>query len=190
MRYKKVKIFDEKRITIRLLLKNDLKYPKKFQDFINSLVEEDAQIGVNEKVTLKEEKQWLKSILKSEEKHKAISLLVEHNNILVGRASIRLEAGRESHIGHLAVMVREDYRKIGLGKYLSKETIKLAKKKLKSSPKIIRLCVLPTNKPAINLYKKLGFKEVARVPDQMQYKGRLVDEIVMLLYLSKKKKKR
>ncbi|PIV12707.1 MAG: GNAT family N-acetyltransferase, partial [Candidatus Nealsonbacteria bacterium CG03_land_8_20_14_0_80_36_12] len=48
-------------------------------------------------------------------------------------------------------------------------------------PKIIRLSVFPTNKAAIGLYKKLGFKKVAKISKQIQYKGKLVDEIIMLL---------
>ena len=71
----------------------------------------------------------------------------------------------------------------GLGYLEDIEIIKLAKKDLKPKPKIIRLGVFPTNKPAISLYKKLGFKKVARVPRQFQYKGKLVDEIIMLLSL-------
>lgn len=64
-----------------------------------------------------------------------------------------------------------------------RETIKLAKKELKPKPRIIRLSVFANNKPAIGLYRKIGFKKVASVPKQLQYKGRLIDEIIMLLYL-------
>jgi ribosomal protein S18 acetylase RimI-like enzyme len=42
------------------------------------------------------------------------------------------------------------------------------------------LSVFSTNKIAMNLYKKLGFKKVARIPKQLQYKNKLVDEIVMI----------
>jgi ribosomal protein S18 acetylase RimI-like enzyme len=59
----------------------------------------------------------------------------------------------------------------------------LAKKELQPKPKIIRLSVFPTNKPAIGLYKKYGFKKAARIPKQLQDKGKLLDEIIMLLEL-------
>jgi len=64
-----------------------------------------------------------------------------------------------------------------------KEILKLAKRKLKPKPKIILLSVFSTNNIAINLYKKFGFKKVAKIPKQFQYKGKLVDEIVMMRYL-------
>jgi len=33
---------------------------------------------------------------------------------------------------------------------------------------------------AQNLYKKFDFKKVAKIPKQLQYKGRLLDEIIMI----------
>jgi ribosomal protein S18 acetylase RimI-like enzyme len=66
---------------------------------------------------------------------------------------------------------------------MMKEIIKLAKKDLRPKPKTIRLNVFQGNKSALVLYKKLGFRKVARIPKQFQYKGKLEDEIVMLLDL-------
>ena len=60
------------------------------------------------------------------------------------------------------------------------EIIKLAKKKLKPRLKFIRLGVYPNNKPALALYRKFGFKKAAKIPKQIQYKGKLLDEIIML----------
>jgi ribosomal protein S18 acetylase RimI-like enzyme len=45
------------------------------------------------------------------------------------------------------------------------------------------LSVFSTNKPAIGLYKKYGFKTVTKIPKQIQYQGKLIDEIIMLLDL-------
>lgn len=49
MRYKEVKNFGDKKITIRLLSQKDLNYPEKFRDLVNSLVREDAQIRIDKK---------------------------------------------------------------------------------------------------------------------------------------------
>ena len=173
--------FDGKKITIKTLSKKDLKNSKKFQDFLNSLIKENAKISRNKPISLKQEKVWLKEEIKATKAHQKIFLIAEAEGKIVGTVEIGLEKGRQSHIGGLGISIRNGYRGIGLGKYLMKEIIKLAKKKLKSKPKIIRLSVLPNNKPAIDLYKKCGFKKVAAIPKQMQYKGKLLDEIVMLL---------
>jgi ribosomal protein S18 acetylase RimI-like enzyme len=66
---------------------------------------------------------------------------------------------------------------------LAKEVIKLAQKKFEPTPKIIKLEVLINNTPAQCLYKKIGFKKVARLPKQIQYNGKLIDELVMFLEL-------
>jgi len=174
------KIFDDKKITIRKISKSDLKNVKKFQDFINSLVKEGAVIKVNEKASLKEETVWLKEKLKKIKARKEVCLLAEHENKIIGNTQITLDWGRQSHVGDFGISIRKSYRQIGLGTYLTKELIKLAKKELKPRPKIIKLSAYATNKPAIAFYKNLGFKEVARIPKQGKIQGKLVDEIIML----------
>jgi len=179
----KTKIFGGKKIKIREISKRDLKNVKKFQNFINSLVEEGAMVQMNKKVGLKEEKDWLKEKLNQIKKKREVALIAEDEDKIVGNTQIRLNWARHEHIGDFGTAIREGYRRIGLGTYLTKEIIKLAKKELKSRPKIIRLSAYVTNKPAIAFYKKLGFKEVARIPKQGKIKGKLVAEVIMLLEL-------
>ena len=179
----KTKIFRGKKIIIKQLSKKDLRNVKKLRDFINSFVEEDAQIDMNKKVSLKEERKWLEAHLKSIKKHKTVFLVAEDNKIIVGTTGIDLGFWRHSHVGRFGITIRKGYRGIGLGTYLIKKIMKLAKKELKPKPRIIRLSVLPTNKPARELYKKAGFKKVAVIPKQMEFRRKLRDEIIMLLYL-------
>jgi len=54
--------------------------------------------------------------------------------------------------------------------------------KTKLKPKNIWLWVFGSNKPAIALYKKSGFKEFARYPKWVLHKGRYVDYIIMKLW--------
>jgi len=181
----KVKVFDGKKIKIRKISKSDLKKVKKFQEFINSLIEEKVFIQQNKKFNLKEEIAWLKEKIKKIKEKKAVILIAEHENKIVGSAEIKLDWGRQEHIGHYGIAIRKEYRKMGLGTYLTKEILKLAKKELKPSPKIIRLSVYSPNKIAIKLYKKFGFKEVARIPKQGKFKNKLVSETIMLLDLKR-----
>lgn len=178
-----LKVLDGKKITIRKLSDRDLRNAKKFQDFINSLVKEEAQITANRKKTLREELGWLKAHLRTIKKGQAVLLVAEHNNSIVGTTGIDLNRERQNHIGMFGISIKNGYRGIGLGKYLMGEIIKLAKKELKPKPQIIRLSVFSTNEPAIKLYQKYGFKKTAKIPKQIQHKGKLVDEIIMLLYL-------
>jgi ribosomal protein S18 acetylase RimI-like enzyme len=180
----KIKIFGNKKIKIRKISRKDLKNVRKFQEYINSLVKESAQIQKNKKATLKEEKEWIKSRLKKAGNRQEVTLVAEYEGEIIGSASIKLDWGRQSHVGHFGISIRKGYRRMGLGTYLTKEIIKLAKKELKPSPKMIRLSVFSTNKPAIAFYKKLGFKKVAQIPKQIKFMDKLVDEIIMLLELN------
>ena len=98
----------------------------------------------------------------------------------MGKTQISLEEGPQNHIGGLGIAILKDYRGIGLGKYLLGEILELAKEKLKPKPKIIKLSVVSVNKVAISLYKKMDFKEIARIPKQFKYKKKIYDEIIML----------
>ncbi|MBZ1345263.1 MAG: GNAT family N-acetyltransferase [Candidatus Nealsonbacteria bacterium] len=177
------KIFGSKKIKIKKLSKVDLRNVKKFQDFTNSLIKKNDQILINKKFSLKEEKKWLNGEVKQIKSRKTVDLVAECDDKIVGTTGIDLSKGRQNHVGIFGITIRNGYRGIGLGKYLMKEIIKLAKKELKPKPKIIRLSVFPINKPAISFYKKFGFKRVAKIPKQIQYKGKLLDEIIMLLEL-------
>jgi len=86
-------------------------------------------------------------------------------------------------MGRFAIAIVREYRGIGLGKYLISEVIKSAKKEFGADLKVIQLEVLANNKPAIALYKKAGFKIVAKIPKQIQYRGKLIGEYIMVKYL-------
>ena len=130
-----MKIFGNKKITIRNLIKSDIKQAKKFQDFINSLAKEDAKILINEKTSLKDEIIFLDNILKTTKRRNKVFLLAESDGNVVGTVSVELDKFRRNHIGKFGIAIRVGYRGMGLGKYLMTEIITLAKKELKPKPK-------------------------------------------------------
>ena len=133
----KTKFFDGKKIIIREFSKKDLRNVRKFQTFINSLIEEEALINLNKKLSMGQEKKWLEEQLRKMKSHKSVYLIAETNNMVVGTTQIYLNEGRGEHVGNFGITIRKGYRGIGLGSYLTDEVIKLAKKKLKPKPKII-----------------------------------------------------
>lgn len=174
-----VKKFGDKEIAIRSIVKSDLKQPEKFRDFINSLVKEDAMILINSRKSRRDELQWLKGVLKAARSFKEVRLVAEHNGKIVGNAGIALKQERENHLGELGISIRQGYRGMGLGKFLMNRIIKLAKRQLRGL-KIIRLAMYPGNRAAAGLYKKMGFRVVAKIPKQIQYQGKLIDKMIML----------
>ncbi len=171
-----------KGITIRPLKQSDIARADKFRDFINELVDDrNAFIAVGNKKTLAEEKTWLKTLMAGIKKQQQVCLVAEEKGKLAGNSQIILNTERQNHVGELGISIRKDYRNIGLGACLIKEILKTAKKELKPKPKIIRVGVFANHKIAISLYQKMGFKIVARIPKQLNFHGKLIDEIVMIL---------
>lgn len=177
------KLFGDKKLTISPLSKKDFKFAKEFLDFINSLIREDAKILMNKKTNLKEEMDFLEKGVKSIKAKQKVYLVVKDGNKVVANTSIEIGMFKRNHIGKFGIAIRNGYRGIGLGTYLMQEIMKLAKKELNPSPKIFQLEVYENNKPAIGLYKKMGFKVVAKVPKQIQHKGKLISEYIMVKVL-------
>jgi len=176
-----IKRFGDKNIKIRKVVKSDVKKAEKFRELINSLVEEDAKILINKKISLREEKDFLEGLLNMTKARKKVYLIAEFDDKIIATTSIEQQKGRGDHVGKFGIIVKNGYRGIGLGKFMMSEIIKLAKKDLKPQPKIISLDVFTDNTPAINLYKKMRFRKVAKIPKCRQYKGKLLDEFVMIL---------
>lgn len=174
-----VKIFGDKKIIIREFQNKDLKNVKKFLEFDNSFDENDKWVWI-EKLTLQQEKDFLNEVNKFCRKKRGVFIFAEHNNKIIGRAEIDLGREREQHVGDLGIKIKDGYRGIGLGTYLTAEIMRLAIEKLKPVLKCIRLETYSNNTPALNLYKKMGFKIYGRIPKQREYKGKLYDEVIML----------
>ncbi len=125
------KIFKNNKITIRPFSVKDLKCPEKFQNFINSFVEEKALILKNKKINIKQESIFIKNSLKRQKNKKGVYLVTEdeNKNAIIGITNIALLGdGVKGHVGNMGILIRKDYRNIGVGNFLSKEIIKLSKK--------------------------------------------------------------
>lgn len=174
----KVKYFKDTKIKVRELGPQDLKKAREFANYINELIEEDAKILLKNRKSFKDEKEWLEDQLKKTKKRKGVMLLAFDEDKIVGISEANLEKERSDHVASFGISVRKEYRGIGLGEFLMREVLDLAKEKLK--PKLFRLSVFANNEVAQNLYQKLGFVKVATIPKQLQYKGKLVDEVIMI----------
>ena len=81
-----------------------------------------------------------------------------------------------SHQCLFAIIVDEKFRGKGIGAKLLRELMTLAKERFKLE--LLHLEVYQGN-PAINLYKRLGFKEYGIHRRFMKDKGRYLDKILM-----------
>jgi ribosomal protein S18 acetylase RimI-like enzyme len=179
-----IKTFGDKKIIIREFKKSDLKDFRKFLEYANSFSEDDKLLTVG-KIGVPEEKDFLAGVLRRQKAKTGIYLLAQHNGKIIGSTDIDLMPRRGNHVGDFGIRIKKDYRGMGLGTYLMAEVIRRAVTQLKPSPKIIFLQAFANNTHAINLYKKMGFKVVAKIPKMRQYKGKLVGEVIMLKFIKK-----
>ncbi len=107
---------------------------------------------------------------------------VSHDGRLVG--SLRLLGGHLHAIHHtaeLAIYIDQAYRRMGVGTRLMREAVEWARQT--RIIKRISLEVYTRNKPAVQLYKKFGFKIEGHCQRAFYQNGRFLDEYIMALLL-------
>jgi L-amino acid N-acyltransferase YncA len=149
-------------------------------EFINSLVEEGADILRDEKVSRGEEAEWLGRRLASIEKGELVDVVAEVKGKMVANSEVEKRSGYMRHVGYLGIAIRSGYRGIGIGTEMMKTLIGESKR---IGLEVLVLDVFDSNKIARGLYQKVGFKEVGRIPKGVYKNGKYVDLIRMALEL-------
>ncbi len=162
------------------ITKKDLKNEKEFARFINSLVEEKAQVMLKSKKSIDDCKDWLEEIWEKSCLNQQLFLLAKINQEIVGVAEVFIKDEVKDHLAEVAISVKRGYRNKGIGSELLNILTKTAKEKFKDKVIFLYLTVFSTNKKAINFYQKFGFEMVAEVPNQLQLEEDLVSEVVMM----------
>ncbi len=166
-----------------------LAYPKweslaQLLAYINTLSTEDTFIRLSgEQQTLADEAKYFSSTLVRMELKEVVYLHCFVDGELAGVCEVgklpELKK-RGEHVGRMGISVAAKFRADGIGYELLSTTIAEASREL-SGLQLIHLECTGTNHKALNLYKKVGFKEVGRFPKYILYQGQYVDEVEMLL---------
>lgn len=147
-------------------------------EFVNRLVEEDTFLSLTGKPkTIEEERLWLKSNIQNIKAGKTILVWAIYDNKIIGQCDIVRGGTRDFHVGQIGLMVDQDFRGEGIGRFLIEFILEQAKKM--QGLKIVKLFIFSDNEIAIDLYQKLGFKEFARLPDGFYRKGKYSDALQM-----------
>ena len=177
------KLVNGLKVVIRHMDKDDA---EPMRVYINKLSKEQTFITYQgEEITVEEERDYVVGAIKKIENGEMVKLLLIVDGLVAGIAESSLGVRTHSHVGGLGLSLDSSVRGQGLGRILLEATINEAKKELKGL-RMIELTVFDKNDIAINLYKSVGFEEVARIPEKIFYKGSYVDEIVMILQIKKK----
>ena len=175
--YKEFRCKDGRKVVLRTPRMSDL---DDFLGFINSLVDEGADIMMTEKKSREVEADWLGKLLAEVEKGQAICVVPEVEGKVIGNSDVHRGTGKRSHTGTLGIALSQDYRDVGIGSEMMRTLIEEARK---SGLEILQLSVFDSNLRARHVYEKLGFREVGRLPKAIQKGDGYVDEVVMALEL-------
>ena len=131
--------------------------------------------------TIKSEARRILRFKKAEGK---IYIVAEYKKEITGFVSFdNWDTRRTSHTGLFSVFLKKKWRGSGIGTLLIKALISWGEKNTLN--KKLSLAVFSTNKNAIALYKKLGFKQEGRCPADMIIDGEKVDSILMYKFTKK-----
>jgi RimJ/RimL family protein N-acetyltransferase len=171
---KRVKLKDGRTVLLRRPEAKDL---RKILKYINAIIDEDAPIELNKRMTLAAERKWMKETLAGMRKGTRHFLLAELDGQLVGEANLTPGRGRSAHVAEYGISVAKDFRRLGVGSVLTKYILDVGRRD--KNIKLITLRVYEFNRKAIAMYRKFGFRKVARLPNRVTYKGKLYATFVM-----------
>jgi len=150
----------------------------------NEVVDEGIYLPVFFPVRSQYEKQNWYNTLKRE---REICIVAIHPKLkgphaVIGQCEIsNLEWDAASHVGRLGIIVKKDFRNLGIGYHLIDTAIRESKK-LNQKEKIILSSFL-NNERALNLYQKIGFKKIGIRKNQFYMESKYFDEILMDLWI-------
>lgn len=145
-------------------------------DLINSLVEENADLIVDEKLSREQEADWLSCVLSRQEKKEIFFLVAEVEGRVVASSDLHSGKGSEKHVGIIGIAIKRGYRDTGIGTCIIKVLIEQAKR---MGLQVLILSAYATNIRAIHVYESLGFIQVGRIPKKHFRRGKYIDEIIM-----------
>ena len=153
-------------------------------EYINNLSQEDTFITYSgETIIKKEQMEFLVKTFEEMESLHRVFLCCVVGDQLAGTCEVRRKLTgkkRTRHVAALGIVIAKKFRGQGIGFNLLKTVIKEAKAKIPGL-KMIALNVYEENEIAQSMYKKLGFREVARIPRAILYRGKYMDRVTMVM---------
>lgn len=168
---KNVKLKDGTAIVLRQLKKKDR---NRLTVFFRSLPKED-RIYLRVDIT---DKETIKQIIKSSKLGESRRIIALDNDNIVATGLLELEKRKwKKHFGEIRLLVSKSYRRKGLGMLLARELYLLA---ISEKVEDIIVKMMKPQVAAIDIFKRMGFKEEAVLPDYVKdLEGTKRDLIIM-----------
>ena len=168
---KNVKLKDGTEIVLRQLKK---RHRNQLTVFFKSLPKEDRtylRVDVTDKKTIKQ-------IIQSSKLGDCKRVIALDKNNIVADGLLELEKRKwKKHFGEIRLLVSKTYRRKGLGMLLARELYLLA---ISEKVEEIIVKMMKPQMAAINIFKRMGFKQEAVLPDYVKdLEGTTRDLIIM-----------
>jgi len=150
---------------------------KQIESLVNSVASEKIYI-----VSDHSRKDWDVAI-KEIKSRKSLIIVAQIDGRIVGMA--HLAKGRfkkNRHVGFLGISILKGYRRMGIGTAMMEYMIDWTKQQ--EGLEKISLTVFSTNKIAIDLYSKFGFKIEGVNKKQYRIEGKYIDDLLMAKFLN------
>ncbi len=171
---------DGRKVTIRPLRQGDLQAVLRFANSMadEKRVERDlGLISFDRRPSSAEERRFLDGIISGRRRREVVSVAVFDGVKLVGHCDIRRRMADDvMHAGTLGITIRRGYRGVGIGEIIMGEALGEARR---IGIWLVQLTVFSKNRPAIGLYRKMGFRRAGIIPNKMMRDGRPLDEMIM-----------
>jgi RimJ/RimL family protein N-acetyltransferase len=161
------------KIVLRTPKWEDLDY---LLELINSVVAEGAEIGRNEEVSREQEIDWLSGLLSRLERGKTFFVVAEVKGKIIASSDINRQNGFQKHVGVVGIVIRKDFRELGIGTAMMRLLVEQAEK---MGLKVLTLTAFASNKRAIHVYEKVGFIQTGLIPKKHLKQGKYIDEVIM-----------
>jgi RimJ/RimL family protein N-acetyltransferase len=146
-------------------------------EIINSLVDEGAEISINEKVTSRDaEIDWLSRVLADLERGEEFFMVAEVDGRVVASSNLERSRGYAKHVGVIGIVIKKGFRDLGIGTVMMQALVEQARA---MGLKVLTLSAFATNERAIHVYEKVGFVQTGRIPRKHFKDGRYIDEVIM-----------
>lgn len=171
-----VRLKDGRNATIRLATPDDAEGGMA----LTRAVTAERVFVMNEGLVLTPEE--VRADLSSPETDEKLVLVAETDGEVVGQTGVhRGKYSKNRHTAELWIVVRKDWRGVGLGEALLRADMEWTRS---VGIEKLKLGVFASNVRAIHLYRKLGFVEEGRLKDELTIQGKRVDDIQMALWLA------
>ncbi len=168
---KDVKLKDGTEIVLRQLKKKDR---TRLTAFFRSIPKED-RIYLRVDVT---DKDTIKQIIKSSKLGVSIRIIALLKDEIIADGLLELEKRKwKKHFGEIRLVVSKSYRRKGLGMLVARELYLLAISK-KVEEIIVKM--MKPQVAAINIFKKIGFKQETVLPDYVKDLGGTKQDLIIM----------